>query len=118
MELKNTKATGSIKISEDVIETIVKTVLSETDGVHSLATPLVSASEMMIKNVTLKPINVTLSADSAAIDININLDYGVKVKPVAETVQARVKDTVQDMTGVAVNKVNVYVAGAKTKDEK
>ena len=118
MEIKNTKATGSIKISEDVIETIVKTVLNETDGVHSLATPSVSAAEMMIKNVTLKPINVTLSADSAAIDININLDYGVKVKPVAETIQERVKDTVQDMTGVAVNKVNVYIAGAKAKDEK
>ena len=118
MELKNTKTAGSIKISEDVIETIVKTVLSETDGVQSLATPLVKASEMVIKNVTLKPISVVLSADSAAIDININLDYGVKVKPVAETVQQRVKDTVQDMTGVAVNKVNVYIAGAKAKDEK
>jgi len=118
MELKNTKATGSIKISEDVIETIVKTVLDETDGVHSLATPSVTTAEMMLKNVTLKPINVTLSAYSAAIDIYLNLDYGVKVKSVCENVQEKVKDTVQDMTGVAVNKVNVFVAGAKTKDEK
>ena len=87
MEIKNTKATGSIKISEDVIETIVKTVLDETEGVHSLANPSVSSSEMMIKNVTLKPITVSLNADSAVIDMNINVDFGVKVKGVAEKVQ-------------------------------
>ncbi len=118
MELKNTKAMGRITISEEVIETIVKTVLNETEGVHSLATPSVSTSEMMIKNATLKPINVTLNVDSAVIDLSINLVFGVKLKEISEEVQQRVKDTVQNMTGMAVSKVNVYIAGAKQKDEK
>ena len=45
MEPKNNKATGSMKISEEVVATIVKSVLSEIEGVHSLATRPVAPSE-------------------------------------------------------------------------
>ena len=79
MEPKNNKATGSMKISEEVVATIVKSVLSEIEGVHSLATRPVAPSEMLMKNTSLKPITIYLSADVAAIDICVNLCFGVKL---------------------------------------
>ena len=117
MEPKNNKATGSVKISEEVIATIVKSVLDEMEGVHSLATRPMSPSEIMMKNATLKPITIYLNADSAVIDICVNLCFGVKLKTIAEQIQQNVKDTVQNMTGMAISKVNVYVAGAKNKEQ-
>lgn len=117
MEPKNNKATGSMKISEEVIATIVKSVLNEMEGVHSLATRPMAPSEMLMKSASLKPITIYLSADVAAIDICVNLCFGVKLKAIAEQIQQKVKDTVQDMTGIAVSKVNVFVAGAKMKEQ-
>ncbi len=117
MEPKNNKATGSMKISEEVVATIVKSVLGEIEGVHSLAARPMAPSDMLSKNASLKPITIYLNADVAAIDICVNVCFGVKLKTVAEQIQQRVKDTVQDMTGIAVSKVNVFVAGAKTKEQ-
>lgn len=118
MEKKITYSTGSIKISEDVIATIVKSVLGEMEGVHSLALKPLTASEMLLKTSSLKPIRITLNVDVAEIDIAVNLCFGYKLRQVAEQMQQRVKDTVQDMTGIAVNKVNIYVAGVKSKESK
>ena len=110
----NNVVIGNVKISEDVISSIVKTVLGEIDGVHSLALRPVSPSEVL-KNSTaaLKPVSISVEADVAVIDIAINLCYGVRLKKVADQIQNKVKDAVQDMTGIAVSKVNVFVAGIK-----
>ena len=116
MDQKNTAASGSIKISEEVVGTIVKTVLDEIDGVHSLTIRPVDPSDMLFRASVLKPIAITLNADVAAIDIAVNLCFGYRVKTVSEQIQQRVKDTVQDMTGVTVSRVNVYVAGVKAKE--
>ena len=39
-----------------------------------------------------------------------------RVKTVSEQIQQRVKDAVQDMTGVTVSRVDVYVAGIKARE--
>ena len=118
MDKKITYSTGNIKISDEVITTIVKSVLHEMEGVHSLALKPLSASEMLLKTSPLKPINIRLNVDVAEIDLVVNLCFGYKLREVAEQIQNRIKDTVQDMTGIAVNKVNIYVAGVKTKESK
>lgn len=116
MDQKNTAVSGSIKISEEVVETVVKTVLKEIDGVHSLAARSAGASDLLLRMPLLKPISITLNADIAAIDVAVNLCFGYRVKTVSEQIQQRVKDAVQDMTGVTVSRVDVYVAGIKARE--
>ena len=116
MDQKNTAASGSIKISEEVVETVVKTVLKEIDGVHSLAVRSAGASDLLLRTPLLKPISITLNADIAAIDVAVNLCFEYRVKTVSEQIQQRVKDAVQDMTGVTVSRVDVYVAGIKARE--
>ena len=113
MEQK-TSTSGSMKISENVIRTIVRTVLSEIDGVHSLASRTGEGSGW--KSPVLSPVTVSLEADVAVIDIGINLCAGFRLRDVAEQVQRRVKDTGQDMTGIAVSRVNVQVADVRAKE--
>ncbi|MEG2597018.1 MAG: Asp23/Gls24 family envelope stress response protein [Oscillospiraceae bacterium] len=117
MEPKSNKATGSIKISEEVVATIVKTVLSEIEGVHSLAIKPLTASDMVLKSASLKPITIYLNDEVAVISISVNLCFGFKLRTIAEQIQEKVKDSVQDMTGVTVSKVNVYIAGVKSKEQ-
>ena len=50
--------------------------------------------------------------DVAAIDMNIKVKFGEKATAVAQEVQSVVKENVQNMTGVAVARVNVSVCGA------
>ena len=81
MEQK-TSTSGSMKISENVIRTIVRTVLSEIDGVHSLASRTGEGSGW--KSPVLSPVTVSLEADVAVIDIGINLCAGFRLRDVAE----------------------------------
>ncbi len=111
MEQKATTS-GSMKISEDVVRTIVKTVLSEIDGVSSLASHV--PGDSVWKNPAAAPVSVSLEAEVAVIGIAVNLSSGYRLKDVAEQIQTRVKNTVQDMTGIAVSRVNIYVAGIQT----
>ena len=52
--------------------------------------------------------------------MNIIVNYGVRIPDVAFDIQNKVKQTVENMTGLKVNEVNVHVQGVnveKTKEE-
>ncbi len=104
--------TGSLRISQDVIATIANYTTIEIDGVASLA-PLSSniTTSWILKNKTSRPIVVELTDEVATIHIHVNLKFGAKIPEVAANIQRAVKEAVQSMTGIAVTKVNVYIAG-------
>lgn len=104
---------GSLRISRDVIATITSFATKEIDGVADLAPFTSNITGWLMKKQTAKPIVITLSDDVAIIDIHVILKYGSKIQDVSERVQAAVKEAVQNMTGIAVAKVNIYVAGVE-----
>lgn len=112
-----TNSTGSLKISRDVIATIAGCAATEIEGVAALA-PFTSGltTGWVFKTRSSLPVAVTLNDDVACIDINLSLKYGAKIPEVSAKVQSAIKDTVQNMTGVAVTKVNVHVAGVVIAD--
>lgn len=63
------------------------------------------------KKQSSRPIIINLNDDVATIDIHVSLRSGVRIPDVAQNIQRSVKDAVQNMTGIAVTKVNVYVSG-------
>jgi uncharacterized alkaline shock family protein YloU len=56
-----------------------------------------------------KSVKVTLEEDKAIIDLNVAVEYGIKIPEVVGAVQENVKRTVEAMTGLKVDKVNVNV---------
>lgn len=118
-EENNSRPVGSLRISHDVIATIASCAAAEIEGVASLAPyakNLNSLKGMLFKSQVTNSISVELNDDVATIGVYINLRYGARIPVVAEQVQQAVKDAVQTMTGLTVQKVNVYVAGV-TFDE-
>ena len=109
MKLDKAAHTGSLKISEDVIMTITKQVTSEIEGVHSLASGRINLKDLIVRSDAEGSIKISMDADSTEISICIFLTYGFKIKEVAQKIQENVKSTVQNMTGVTVSKVNVFI---------
>lgn len=109
MQPKENPITSNIKISEGVLETIVKTVVGEIPGVARLSTRSSSPIDRLFDRPNVHRVVGRVEGDAAAIDISVVLSRGYKMKKVCSQIQEKVKEAVQDMTGIAVSRVNVYV---------
>lgn len=107
---KEKKPTGSLQISQDVIATIASVAALEIEGVESLAQHSPGFRHKPFSKSRKNTVDVVLTDDFAEIGIGLNLKFGAKINEVCTAVQNTVKDNVQTMTGMAVSKVNIYVA--------
>ena len=101
---------GNVKISSDVIASIAATAAQEVNGVAGLTSkiPTDIRGIMGMKNLA-KGVRVELNNNEVAIDLYISLRYGSKIQEVAQKIQENVKSAVDNMTGMDVTKVNVYI---------
>lgn len=103
--------TGNLKISREVIATIAKTATMEIEGVEGFATFATNMKSVLTRQQPPKAVVIELSDDIATIHMNIIVRAGVKIPDIATNVQMAVKEAVQNMTGIAVSRVNVTIAG-------
>ena len=61
-----------------------------------------------------KGIKVDKDENKVKIDVNIIVEYGTRIPDVAFEIQNRVKTSVENMTGLKVEEVNVHVQGVNT----
>lgn len=110
---RNYTETGSLKISEDVLATIAGMATSEIKGVAGLSSRPNSDIKgfMSTKKGPGKAIRIEMKDGEAILDIYVNFYFGYKIPDVASEIQTRVKEAVQNMTGVTVSKVNVHITG-------
>lgn len=104
---------GNIKISDEVISTIAAVAVSEIDGANTMGGAFSGLAEKFGKKNYTKGIKVTAAEDQLTIDVNIVVDFGVKIHEVAWNVQSNVKKSVELMSGLEVAKVNIHVVGVE-----
>lgn len=103
---------GSINISEEVISTMVRTAITEIDGVASISNTVGSElAELIGIKSTSKGIKVEIVDDTIKVDAVILVKYGCNIINVAKNVQDSVTETVQSVTGIEKAQVNVHVSG-------
>lgn len=109
---KTGKATmGNLKISEEVIASVAALAAKEVKGVASLARGPLTLREMLLSSQKEPPIGVSYNNDSVVLDVYVNLGPGAQVQQTATAIQAGVKESVQNMTGLPVKRVNVHISG-------
>ena len=94
----------TIQIADDVVAVIAGKAVSEVNGVASMAGGFAGGiSEVLSgkKNLS-KGIKVEVGEKEATIDVNIIVEYGVRIPDVAFEIQSRVKKAVEEMTGLKV----------------
>lgn len=108
---------NGIKISNDVIAVISGVAVSEVQGVFAMAGGFAGGITEVLKgkkNLS-KGIKVDVQDNKAKIDVNIIVEYGARIPDVAFEIQKRVTKSVENMTGLKVEEVNVHVQGVNTQ---
>lgn len=107
----------SLKISEEVISVITGVSASETEGVVSVGSGSIASNWTELisgKKNNAKGIKISMGENTVTIEIQLVVKYGVRITDVAAAVQENVKNAVEEMTGLSVEKVDVRVTGIKT----
>lgn len=116
--LKEQVREDKIKISEEVIATIAGIAASENENVASMSGGFVDGIAGMLGRKTPgKGIKVEMKEDQVNIDLAVVMQYGCKIHEVARDMQKRVRETVEDMTGLEVLSINVNVLGVSLNNE-
>ena len=103
---------GSINISEEVISTMVRTAITEIDGVAGISnTAGAELAELIGIKTVSKGIKVQIVDDTIKVDAIILVRYGCNIVSVAKEVQNSVTEAVQAITGIDKAEVNVHVSG-------
>lgn len=109
---------GDVNISDKVLEIITTIATKEIEGVSGLSGTIADGiGELFGKNNYNKGVQVKVEDNSVIIDLDIIVDFGVKIPDVSWSVQEAVKSSVENMTGLKVNQVNIHVDGIKEKKE-
>lgn len=108
---ENTKF-GEVRIADDVISMIAAISATEVDGVAGMAGNITSEliSKFGVKNLS-RGVKVTIAEEQVSIELALELKYGVSLPEVCANVQEKVKSSVETMTGLTVDEVNIRIAG-------
>ena len=112
-KLGNT-ATGEILIADDVVAMIAALAAMETDGVVSVGNT--TTSEIMSKvgvHDKTHGVKVEIVGGIVRVSMVITVKNGYSIPGISQNVQAKVKSSVETMTGMNVKSVNVRVIGVE-----
>ncbi|MCK8058889.1 MULTISPECIES: Asp23/Gls24 family envelope stress response protein [unclassified Fusibacter] len=110
---------GEVKISNDVVGTIANIAASEIEGVNGLSGGIAGdIAEMFGRKNLAKGVRVNTEEKTVELDLNIIVDFGMKIPEVSWHIQESVKQSVETMTGLTVKMVNVHVVGVNIPEQK
>lgn len=103
---------GEVQIADDVISIIAALSATEVEGVAGMSGNITNEiiSKLGMRNLS-KGVKVTVSEDKVTVELSLELKYGVSLPTVCANVQERVKSSIELMTGLSVDEVNVRIAG-------
>ncbi len=110
MENNDTKVKGQIQIADDVIASIAGTAALEAEGISSLAGGK-AIMEKLSKKTNQRGVVIKVDGKDVCVELNVNVLHGCKIQKAAESAQSKVKDAVENMTGLKVEQVNINVVG-------
>lgn len=109
---------GSIQIDPEVVAMYAGTTAVECFGIVGMAA--VSMKDGLVKLLKRESltngINVTIRENAISIDFHVIVSYGVSILAVADNLMESVKYKVEELTGMTVEKINIYVEGVRVID--
>ncbi len=103
---------GTVKIADDVVAMIASYAAMEVEGVAGMAGN--SAQNWLSKagvKQNLRGVHVEVVNGNVRVDAAVNMNYGFNIPATSSQVQARIKQAIENMTGLEVTDVNIRIAG-------
>lgn len=109
---------GNITIDSDVIASYAGSVAVESVGVVGMASVNVKDGlvKLLKKDNLSTGVNVKVDNSKISIDFHLIVAYGVNIIAVSENLISNVKYSVEEFTGLEVEKVNIFVEGVRVID--
>ena len=104
---------GTVTLSEDLIAVIAGTAAVENYGIVAMNSK--SASDAILQIVgsenMKRGVEITILSDGVTVDIDLHVTvmYGVSLPAVAQNAVSNVKYRVEELTGLNVRTVNIFV---------
>lgn len=111
-DLKGDDSIGSVKIADDVVAMIAGIAATEVEGVAAMAGNVTNElmSRVGVKNLK-KGVKVDVLDKVVEVDLALVMEYGYNIPETSQKVQERVKNAIENMTGLEVTDVNIRIAG-------
>jgi uncharacterized alkaline shock family protein YloU len=111
---------GQIEISNEVLATIAGIAAMDCYGLVGMASRSQIKDgiiELLRRENLSKGIEVRNENNELIVDMYIIVSYGTKISEVAHNIQSKVKYTIDQMLGLHVNHVNIFVQDVRLVDE-
>ena len=117
--LQENEEIGSVKIADDVVAMIAALAATEVEGVAAMSGNMTNEflSRVGVKNAA-KGTRVEVLQKKVKVDLAIKIEYGFNIPATCQRVQTKVKNAVENMTGLEVTDVNIRIAGINVSKEK
>ena len=110
---ENSNQRGTTTIADAVVAKTAGMAAREVSGVHALggtASQAIGAVRRRVGRTSVtQGVSVEVGQSQAAIDLNMEVDYGQAIHRVAQHVRDRVISAVEGATGLEVTEVNITV---------
>lgn len=109
---------GEITVDNDVLAKYAGSAAVECFGVIGMASVNMKDGivKLLIRDNLSHGVNVTLEDNKITIDLHIIVSYGVSISAVADNLISNVKYSVEEFSGLEVQKINIYVEGVRVID--
>ncbi|MGE9860292.1 Asp23/Gls24 family envelope stress response protein [Lachnospiraceae bacterium SGI.256] len=116
--IQNDASKGEIKIADEVVAIIAALAATEVEGVASMAGNITNEliGKLGMKNL-FKGVKVDVLEGIVTVSLALNLKYNYSIVEVSARVQEKVKNAIENMTGLEVADVNIKVAGVEMESQ-
>ena len=116
--IQNDASKGEIKIADEVVAIIAALAATEVEGVASMAGNITNEliGKLGMKNLS-KGVKVDVLEGIVTVSLALNQKYNYSIVEVSARVQEKVKNAIENMTGLEVADVNIKVAGVEMESQ-
>jgi uncharacterized alkaline shock family protein YloU len=107
---------GQVSINNDVVARVAAIAAMQLPGV-SLGGKF-NIGEFLSRKEPVRGVGVEINQAQAIITLDIKVEYGQNMYDLAHRLQRRVKDAVEQMTGLRVSRVNVAIVDILAEPER
>ena len=114
----NIEDVGQVQIADEVIAVIAGLAATEVEGVAKMSGNITNeiVSKLGMKKLS-KGVKIDIEGQDVEVTLNLVLAYGVSIPRTSKEVQEKVKNAIENMTGMNVKEVNIRIAGIDMGEE-
>ena len=116
--LQDNENCGTVQIADDVVAMVASIAATEIDGVSAMAGNITNElmSKVGMKKLT-KGVRVEVIGKRVVVDLAVTMKYGYNIPATCQKVQAKVKNAIENMTGLKVEYVNVRIVTVQMQNK-